>query len=43
MPLPVTKDQYMYSLIYILINNIGYIQLTNEYQQINYNTIIKTH
>ena len=36
MPLPVTKDQYMYSLIYILINNICYIQLTNEYQQINY-------
>ena len=26
----------MYSLIYILINNISYIQLTNEYQQINY-------
>ena len=28
MPLPVTKDQYMYSLIYILINNICYIQLS---------------
>ena len=36
MPLPVTKDQYMYSLIYILINNICYIQLTSEYQQMNY-------